>query len=199
MASLAPFSDVAVIQKRFLPKTNRFEFSTTGFTNLNNPFFNALGANLRLAYYLRERYALAGVVAFQSTSNRQVTDDLRSNRNISTDSVLTSKSFYAVAFKWNPVYGKMTLLNKNIVPFDLNFDVGIGSTQTTDGQNAMTLHFSTCQVFALSKSMAFRWEFILNTYQAEAKDTNNVVAKMTQNDLFLGLGMSFYFPEATYR
>lgn len=199
LATLAPFSDVAVIQRRFLPKTGRFELTAGVFNNLNNPFFNSMGANVRAAYYIREKYAIEGIAAFASTNKRQVTEDLEEKRGITTDTVVSSKGFYALAFKWNPIYGKITWLNKGIVPFDLNFNFGFGSTTTTDNQAAPTLHLGTSQVFAWSKSTAFRWDLIWNTYQADGTDAAGVKSKLTQNDLFLGVGVSFYFPEATYR
>jgi outer membrane beta-barrel protein len=208
LANLAPFSDVAVIQRRFLPKSDRFELTGGMFTNINNPFFNAIGLNARLAYYLTERYAIEGIVSFATTSTRQVTDDLESRpgcgagagcTGITTDNVVTSNGFYGLAFKWNPIYGKITWLNKTIVPFDLNFNAGFGMTSTTEDEMEPTLHLGTSQVFALSKGMAFRWDLIWNMYQATATDDTGATETLSQNDLFLGIGMSFYFPEATYR
>lgn len=203
LATLAPFSDVAVIQRRFLPKTGRFELSGGAFTNLNNPFFNALGISARLAYYFRERYAIEGMITAATTSSRQVTDDLEANGpnkpGITTDNVVTSNGYAGLAFKWNPIYGKITWLNKTIVPFDLNFNAGLGMTRTTEEANEPTLHLGTSQVFALNKGMAFRWDLSWNIYQASVKKANGETETLGQNDLFLGLGMSFYFPEATYR
>ena len=166
LATLAPFSDVAVIQKRFLPKTGRFELSGGAFTNFNNPFFNAIGVSARLAYYLTERYAVEGIANIATTSTRQVTDDLEKTPAITTDNVVTSNGFYGLAFKWNPIYGKITWLNKSIVPFDINFNVGLGMTSTTEDEMEPTLHLGTSQVFALSKGMAFRWDLTWNMYQA---------------------------------
>lgn len=199
LAKLAPFTDVAVIQRRFLPKTKRFEASAAAYTNLNNPFFSSYGVDLKFAYYMTERYAIEGIVDFATTTSRQVTDDLSKNRKITTSNLVTSKGFYGGAFKWNPIYGKVTWLNKTIVPFDLNFSLGGGMTLTADNQNAPTVHLGTSQVFAWTKSAAFRWDFTFNTYQANAIDENNKQSKVNQNDIYLGLGMSFFFPEASYR
>lgn len=63
----------------------------------------------------------------------------------------------------------------------------------------MTIHLGTSQVFAWTKSMAFRWDIMWNMYQGTAENNDGSKEKLTQNDLFLGLGMSFYFPEAGYR
>lgn len=199
LANLAPFNDVAVIQRRFLPKTGRFEFSGSGFTNLNNPFFTNLGLGLGVAYYFREKYAVEGIFKIASTGSRQVTDDLEANRGITTDNIVGSKGFGGLALKWNPIYGKMTWLNETIVPFDLNFSLGVGLTRTTLDEDEATIHFGTSQVFALSKGMAFRWDLAWNMYQATVPKDGGGTEKLNQNDLFLGLGMSFYFPEASYR
>lgn len=72
-------------------------------------------------------------------------------------------------------------------------------TATTEDEMEPTIHLGTSQVFALSKGMAFRWDLIWNMYQATAKDDLGNTETLSQNDLFLGIGMSFYFPEATYR
>ena len=199
LATLAPFEDVAVIQRRFLPKTGRFELSAAGFTNLNNPFYNSLGVSARAAYYFREQYAAELIGAVFGSMSRQATDDLQKNRAITTDNVVTSKNFFALAFKWNPIYGKITWLNRGIVPFDLNFDIGGGMTQTTNGGSEPTLHLGTSQVFALSKWVAFRWDLMWNLYQATGTDNLGREEKFSQNDLFLGVGISLYFPEAKYR
>ncbi|MCB0362513.1 MAG: hypothetical protein KDD35_07320, partial [Bdellovibrionales bacterium] len=39
LSTLAPLSDIAVIQRRFLPKTKRFEASGSLMATINNPFF----------------------------------------------------------------------------------------------------------------------------------------------------------------
>lgn len=199
LAKLAPFSDVAVIQRRFLPKTKRFEGSVGVFTNLNNPFFTAYGLDLKLAYYLTERWAIIGIADFAATAARQVTDDLSKNRKINTSNLVTSTGFYGAALKWNPIYGKITWLNKSIVPFDISFDLGGGATQIKGGQSVMTYHAGVSQVFAYTKSSAFRWDFAMNRFSANALDENNRKVTVDQNDIYLGIGMSFYFPEATYR
>lgn len=198
LSTLAPFSDVAVIQRRFLPKTGRFEASGTLLTGLNNPFFNNLGATLRGTYYFREKYGVELMYFYLSSAERAVTKDLKENVRIKADSLVSPKSFMGGAFKWNPIYGKITFLNNQIIPFDINFNLGFGLTEVGSGQRESTVHIGTAQVFALSKGMAVRWDFTWNFYQA-AVESNGVKKRSSQDDLFLGLGMSFYFPEATYR
>lgn len=199
LATLEPFSDIAVIQRRFLPKTGRFEFSGSLMASVNNPFFSNLGLGLRLAYYFSEKHGIVGQYYFLSNSERSVTEGLREDQLVETKSLTTPKNYLGAAYKWTPIFGKMTWMNKEIVPFDLFFTIGGGTTKTDLGNQEPTIHIGTGQVFAISKAMAVRWDLSWNFYQAEALDNNNESITNSQDDLYLMIGMSFFFPEAKYR
>jgi outer membrane beta-barrel protein len=199
LGTLAPFEDIAVIQRRFLPKTNRYEAGLTGLTGLNNPFFNSLGLGFKGAYYFREKYGFELIYLYLGSSARQVTKNLEQNRSIATSSFVTPQGFFGAAFKWNPIYGKITFLNNRIVPFDINFSGGLGMTKTNAGREEPTLHLATSQVFAISKAWAVRWDLNWNFYNAQSTLSDQTSKSGTQTDLILALGVSFFFPEATYR
>ncbi len=203
LAELAPFEDVAVIQKRFLPKTGRFEFSGSAMVSTNNQYFNTMGLGGRLSYFFSEKYGIEGTYQTYINSERPITDGLVDNQNISTKSLVEPESYYGVAFKWSPLYGKIAWFQKTIIPFDLYFTPGFGVTTDKSGPSASTYSIGVGQLFALSKSFGVRWDFNWNFYQAEIKIKNDSggLDTTTQNhsDLFLGIGLSFFFPEATYR
>ena len=202
LSTLAPFSDIAVIQRRFLPKTKRFEFSGSLMGAINNPFFTNMGAALRGGYYFEEKYGIEAMYFFISSNERAVTDNLRTKRNVKTESLVTPEGYLGVDFKWTPMYGKMTFMNNRIVPFDFYFSGGIGLTKTDQGGSEPTLHLATGQAFALSKRMAVRWDISWNLYQAKTKVVKSGTERETtvsQDDLYLSLGVSFFWPEATYR
>lgn len=199
LAQLQPFTDIAVIEKRFLPKTNRFEISAVGFTGLNNPFFNNFGGSGKAVYYLTEQWGIELIGTGLAIVSRQVTDDLNKKNNISTSNVVTPRSFFGGGVKWNPVYGKISFLNHAIVPFDINFSAGGGLTQTDQGRSEPTIHLGTSQIFAVTKEFGVRWDIDWNFYQAQATDINSQKVTVFHNDLFIGIGVSVYFPEATYR
>lgn len=203
LSHLEPFQDIAVIQRRYLPKTGRFELSFNGMNNLNNPFFNSAGLAFRGGYFLTEKHGLELQYFWLSSGKKTVTKNLENNASgkpsIRTANLVNPKSYVGVAYKWNPIYGKITFLNRKIVPFDLAFTVGGGTTATSYKSAEPTVHVGTGQTYALSKSMAFRWDFVWNFYNAKYLDENNREQSTNQNDLFLSVGMSFYFPEAKYR
>ena len=167
LSRLQPFEDVAVIQRKFLPKTSRFELSGNGLISTNNQYFNNFGVGARLAYYFKEKYGLEATYHFVSSSKRAITEGLVDNQRISTRSLVEPESYFGLAFKWSPVYGKMAWFQKKIIPFDIYFTPGLGITSTAAGGSDTTLSLGAGQLFALSKSYGVRWDFIWNYFSSE--------------------------------
>jgi outer membrane beta-barrel protein len=195
LGKLAPFKDISVIQKRYLPKTNRFQLFGGLTTVTNDPFFATTGAVVKLGYFLTETWGLELNYFALTTSERQSTSELRSINGVTTQNLIYPKSYLGLDVMYVPIYGKISWFNEKIVPFDLYFSGGMGTTGTGNDQNAGTLHIATGQMFALSKAFAFRWDFSWNFYSAKGVDGST----STFNNLFLTVGMSWFFPEATYR
>lgn len=195
LGKLAPFGEISVIQKRFLPKTGRFELFGGGTILTNNPFFNTMGGIVKAGYFLNESWGIEFNYFSLNTSERTTTEELRDIQGVSTENLVYPKSFLGADIIFVPIYGKMAWFNEKIIPFDLYFSLGYGTTNTQAGENAGTIHLATGQIFALSKSIAFRWDFSWNFFNAKGIDgTAN-----SFNNLFLTVGMSWFFPEASYR
>lgn len=197
LAKLAPFSDVAMLQRRYMPRTGRFEAYLGLNTILNDAFFTAVGADARLAYYFTEKYGLEATALMLASGDRQTTKDLRNKIGIATTSLIAPKSYFGADFKWSPVYGKMSYMNRKIIHYDMYFAAGGGSTTHSSGSSP-TFHIGTGQNFALSKALTFRWNLDLNMYSATSKVGGNSTSGSYQN-LYLGAGLSYFFPEAGYR
>lgn len=195
LGKLAPFSEISVIQKRFLPRTKRFEL-LLGLTQIvNDPWYTGVGIDSRLGYHFTENWGIELGGTFLSNSERQTIKDLYNEHAVKTDSVISTKGYYGGAAVWTPIYGKMGLSSGRIIPFDMYFQVGGGKTQVDNGDGGSTIHFGTGQVYALSKGMGFRWDFSWNSFNATPKGKN----PQNFNNLLLTFGFSFFFPEAHYR
>jgi outer membrane beta-barrel protein len=205
LGKLAPFSEISVIQKRYLPKTGRFQFFGGLANVVNDPWFMGIGLDARAAYHFTETWSIEGTGVFLSTSQREAIKDLYEQHAVKTDSIITAKGYYGASVVWNPIYGKMGLFNRRIIPFDMYFAFGGGSTAVDGGTGGTTLHFGTGQIFALSKAMGFRWDFSWNNFSATPTQTDAQKAANIQpssqsfNNLLLTFGVSFFFPEAKYR
>jgi len=97
---------------------------------------------------------------------------------------------------YSPIYGKFSRFNKSIVPFDMYFTLGYGSTSTKEGPSAGTIHVGTGQIFAINKAWALRWDFSWNFYSVKPPAATTA---SSFNNLFLTVGASWFFPEAKYR
>ncbi len=230
LTNLANFEDVSVLQRRFQPKTKRFHLYGMGTFVTNDAFFLTSGFGGRIGYSFRENIGFELTLLSLNSSEKDATKDLR-NGGVSTGSLLTPKGYTGIDFMWTPIFGKMSLLNKSIVPFDVYFQIGAGTTSVlvqdynydsvnleylpskTIEKSAPTIHFGTGQIFAITRSVSFRWDFSLNNYALETKDevrasTNSAdpaqVKKIVRldprssafNNLFLNFGVSIYFPGA---
>lgn len=211
---LKTFEDVAVIQKRYLPKTQRFEGNFNAAANINDSFFSAYGLGAGLTYNFNEKFSAEFVFKWFSVSNSKASNQLL-ERGIVTNGMVATEMFYGVDLRWTPIYGKFSYFDKKIIPFDHYFSIGLGQTQLEAGSSTsntnirvealddpITLRISTGEVFALTKWMAFRWDVSWHFMQPEVRTTRNATSTVTddlQNNLFLSFGLSFFFPEAKYR
>jgi outer membrane beta-barrel protein len=202
LSRLSPFREVSVIQKKYLPKTERFQFYGALTTTTNTPWFLNYGARLGLSYHFTEAFGLELSGLFLSSSERQVASEIRENNGLRPEQFIYTKGFYGIDIIWSPIYGKLSHLDGSIVPFDMYFSLGGGMSNTNSREGDVgTLHIGTGQIFAITKSIAFRWDYSLNVFQAtpNSSSTTAAPAKGSYNDLVLSAGFSFFFPEASLR
>ena len=202
---LSSFSEISVIQKKYLPKTERFQLYAGVGTTTNSPWFLNLGAKFNLGYYFTESFGveLSGIIL--SNSERQVSKEIRDNNSLQPEKFVNTKNYIGADIVWAPIYGKLSLLNERIIPFDMYFSAGAGSSSTNSQEGSVpTFHIGTGQIFAINKAFAFRWDYSWSFFQATPFIANGSASssqpqKNTYNDLILTAGFSFFFPEAKYR
>ncbi len=217
---LKPFEDIAVIQKKYLPKTERFEANINASSNINDAYFSAYGVGGGLTYNFNEKMGVEFIAKWFNANNSSNSKNLL-DRGVVVNGMVVTELFYGVDFRWTPLYGKFSYFDKKIIPFDHYFSVGLGQTQLATGSSAsdssttvrieslndpITLKLSTGQVFALTKWMVFRWDVSWHFLKPEVRTTlirlpTDIVTTTDdiQNNLFINFGLSFYFPEAKYR
>ncbi|RYZ84574.1 MAG: outer membrane beta-barrel domain-containing protein, partial [Proteobacteria bacterium] len=184
LGSLAPFSEISVIQKRYLPKSQRIQFTGAFTTITNNPWFTTMGISLKAAYFFTEAWGLEGTYTTMTSSQRQAAQELHDNNGVSADSFGFPKNYFGLDAKYTPFYGKMSWRNKKIIPFEHYFTAGLGNTTVSTGGSGATFHLGTGQNFALSKRFAVNWDFSMMAYSA--KSTDGTVQSF--NDLLFTVG-----------
>lgn len=199
LGKLSPFSEISVIQKRFLPKTERFQFNIGLATIANDPWFYGVGLGGRFGYAFRENLAVELNYSFLNNSPKEAVKDLKQQHAVDTDSIVTAKSYLGLDVVWSPIYGKLSLFNKRIVPFDMYFAGGAGQMGVSNARtsSATAFHFGTGQIFAMSKAVGLRWDLSFNFFQAQPTTAGANAGQF--NTVLLTVGASFFFPEAKYR
>ena len=214
---LSPFEDVVVIQKRYFPKTKRFEIGLSILGVMNNKFFYLGGLKTQLGFFIKDKHGF-GFEAHQLYSlESTVTKDLKAPdiNGILAFNPFVSHYFLGGYYKWSPVYGKFSILNKKIIYFDGFFTLGGGVTRVRKGisENALnkvkvneegegassknlfastkdkhpTLSLGVGQLFAYNKSFGFFWELKAYLYDKNLKDLNFYI------------GGKYYFPGVSHR
>ena len=200
---LSPFSDVSVIQKKYLPKTGRYQLFTAAGLTTNSPWFLNVGAKVNFGYHFNESFGMEVSGMFLTSSEKEVAKEIRENNSLQPEKFVLTKYNLGVDLVWSPIYGKITTLENAILPFEMYFSIGGGTSSTNSAEgNVPTLHAGTGQIFAISKSMAIRWDYGWYYYQATPVQdiaTTSAPAKGAYNDLIFSAGLSFFFPEANYR
>ncbi|MGZ3690216.1 MAG: outer membrane beta-barrel domain-containing protein, partial [Pseudobdellovibrio sp.] len=158
---------------------------------------------INFGYNFTEKFGLEASLLFLSSSERDAAKDIRENNSLQPERFILTKSNVNLDLVWSPIYGKITKLNQEIIPFDMYFSLGGGMSETNSAEkNVATGHISTGQIFAMSKSMAFRWDYSCYIYQAtpvQDSISSSAPVKSTYEDLVFTAGVSFFFPEANYR
>ncbi len=200
---LSPFREISIIQKKFLPKSERFQFFAGGGTTTNSPWFLNLGLKVNLGYYFTETFGVELSGLFLSNTEREVAKEIRDNNELQPEKFINTKSYAGIDFVWAPIYGKLTMLNERIIPFDMYFSAGGGTSNTNSQEGSVpTFHIGMGQIFAINKAMAIRWDYSWTSFQATPvpdKLSTGIAEKNSYNDLILTAGFSFFFPEARYR
>lgn len=204
LTHLIEYGDIAVIQRKGLPKTGRFEIHGGLTSVLNDAFFESFGFGARLNYSFVEQWALEFNYMSVSPSARGFTSSLESDRGILASSRVVPLSFVGASIRYTPFYGKLTFLDDTIIPFDLYFSLGgvrVGTNQNSEETGA---HLGIGQIFSLNKDFAFRWDFSYYYYAASFSIVNRIEDTVQSGrgnfgNLYLSLGFSYFFPEAPYR
>lgn len=200
---LSPFTDVSMIQRKFLPKTERFQIFGGLSLSTNSPWFFSAGGKLGFSYNFAERYGVEFSALYLSSFEKESAKEIRDNNSLRPDRFILGKSNLGLDFVWSPIYGKITTLDQKIVPFDMYFSFGGGTMGTNSTEkNVPAVHLATGQIFALSKALALRWDYSGYFYNATPvadSGSTTTPSANTYSDLILTVGVSFFFPEVNYR
>ncbi len=191
-------SELGVVQNRLYSKARKFEFSLMGGIAYPDPFLSVKEVGGVFGFHFNE-YIAVNLVALKyfvsDSSARQLFSDRtqggRTNTNI-------PKHFFGPEVSASVLYGKLSLLGKKIIYYDLHFTGGIGVTGSKNG-SYITPNVGIGQQFYLSKNTSLKFDYRLHRYNEDIVEENiptklgQVVAERTvyNNVIMIGIGFMF--------
>ena len=223
LQALTPYASVAVIQKRYLPKTFRGEFNFSIGTIINHTFSYFGGISGKAGFFLREDHGL-GVEFFGPffPFAKPVKNEMIVEQNIIPYTVSTPQLYGGAYYKWSPIFGKFSVLNKKIIYFDIYFTLGGGVGRFVEditqdyvrsllqkgkkfdsGIKLLKPYFfagnlAVGQVFALNQDLALQWE-LKWLYSIIQYEQYGQARREIPVNIGFSIGMNYYFPGAGYR
>ncbi len=192
---IGDYQDIAVVQRNYMPKAERFQLTLGGTLVPTDVFFRTYGLNLKGTYHLNEFWGLEGFGFLTGSSARAEVNDLEKNQLVVVKNLISVKSFYGINASYSSIYGKTSILNRKIIPFEIYQTVGIGKVINQNNDESMSFQVGIGELFSISRSSAIRADLTWAFYNATtiAGDTQSA------NSLFLSVGYSYFFVEPTYR
>jgi outer membrane beta-barrel protein len=131
---------IKTIQRKNFSKMGRWEASPHVAFVANDPFLNRYIVGTGINYNLTEIFAVEMTMDFSpdlgDTDWKPLTKQLIEENHVSPDiSKLTY--FGSATFLFSPVYGKVAVVGRNIINFDIFAAFGMGMTRTSDDLEAL--------------------------------------------------------------
>jgi outer membrane beta-barrel protein len=209
--------DFTVVQNRAYSKANRFGFGMTYGVSLNDSFSTGKITTLNGMYYFSEKFGIELTHLMASMTPNDTTTYFQDRFAASPDYTVL-KSADTITANWVPFYGKMSLLEKKIVYFDMSFGLGLGFTNysqiyqtgTAAGGNltkhevnkaASHIELDITQHFFLTNYFAFRFSFknqfskqeVLKFAPASGEAEETSLGERSIQNTQLLLGVTFFY------
>ena len=194
--------DFSVVQNRAYAKTGRFSLTGQYGYFVNDTYSDISAYRLGVNYYFSERYGIElNYQSFDAVNSKSTSAFLSQYGGVMPNHN-KPQSYYGVSFNWIPIYAKMSLLNSNIIYFDMAISPGIGITNSQQQvQNsyptvsAPTFSLDISQHFFLSKWFALRFDFQNRWFNEEIKDfrtQRTTSSDMNHSSALMG-GFQFFY------
>jgi len=158
-------SELGVVQNRLYTKEGKLAFSLITGSISADPFLDVKALGGSVGYHLNEYFGiyLIGWKAFASSSSALETFERVSRVTTNTNKPL---SYFGAELAASLIYGKLSVVGKKIIYYDMHFLSGIGLTRSESG-NSVTPSLGLGQAIWLTDQLAFRIDYRLMPYREE--------------------------------
>lgn len=167
-------SELGVVQNRLYSKENKIELGTFGGLISSDPFLSTKNVGFSLGFHFSEYLAVHALAwkAFTSPSSALTTFEDKVHATTNNN---PPRSYYGIEGSASMIYGKLSLLGKSILYYDMHVMAGVGSTNTDTSKrfgNYFTPHIGIGQQVFLSNYMCMRIDYRLMEYREHLTEKN---------------------------
>jgi outer membrane beta-barrel protein len=196
-------TEFQVVQNRTYTKARKVAVTLGLGSLLSDPYSKALTYGVTANYYFSERHGIEAEYLNLDSKNTALTDEFL-NTYAAVPDHNKMKSYMGLAYNFVPIYAKLSLMEKQILYFDMSFSVGAGLTQydqqylagSPTRKSAPTISIDVAQHFFLNQNFALRIDLKNRLFNEEVMNARNSGevrrTKFTHTAIFM-MGISFYF------
>ena len=192
---IGAYQDFAVVQKKYMPKQERFQLSVGATLLPTDVYFRTYGLNSKLTYHFTESWGAELVGYLMTSTSRGEVDDLAQKQQVIVKNLISVKRLYGANLYYSSIYGKTSIFNSKIIPFEIYQTVGLSKVINQNDEEAVAVQAGLGELFSISRSSGIRADLSWAFYQSKTilGDTQNT------NSIFVSINYSFFFAEPVYR
>lgn len=189
--------DVGVVQNRLYTKAKKFELQGFGGFHDSDPFLSTKTYGGTFGYHFNEYFSLHALYFKYSVQPSSALKTFQSQMR-STTNTNEPRHFIGGEMNASILYGKLSLVGKKILYFDLRLIGGAGQ-MTLENNKSISPLLGIGQTIYLHRSIAlradYRWMHYSETIKGKvpaSSDYGQVIGKRTVDSNTITLGISFF-------
>jgi outer membrane beta-barrel protein len=198
--------DFTVVQNRAFTKDKRFFAAVMGGMLINDSYAVGTGMTGSIGYHFSERWGMEFSILRTSLKGNDSTTEFIQRYKVAPNHNQT-RSVSTLSALWMPIYGKISLLDKKIIYYDMGLGIGIGQTayeqQVARGGEMKTApHYSidVVQQYFFNEHFSIRFDFKNQfstqqrvKYYLPVSDKNRNLPDAKVQNTFLTIGFTFFY------
>lgn len=191
----AALDRIKAVPRKPLLKVHRFELTPMASLSLNDAFYQHYAVGGTVIYYPHDAFGIGvGVDYLYQHIKGNAVDEVRAALTSVPAVFEQPKLFAHLDMYWVPLYGKFSLFNAAIIPFDVYASAGGGAATAFSNNRWMpAVNAALGTRMGLTEWLALRIE-IRDHWFLDTQEVNGLKRSDVQNYLMAQIGLSFFIP-----
>lgn len=159
-------TEFRVVQNRYYKKAHKVELGLFGGIASSDPFLVIREAGGTLGYHFNEYFAFSALYMKFLTNTSSAYSTFKAETAAVEVNYNKPKQFYGGELGYSPIYGKLSLMGKMIIYYDLHLLGGAGLQETENGKYFAPVGGIGQQIY-ISKLLSIRLDYRMMFYSED--------------------------------